>query len=57
MVYETIKIRSLRFMTGGILKVFFINGTAENISVESYYRAKKRRQKIKKLYENTKQLE
>jgi hypothetical protein len=56
MVYETIKIRSLRFMTGGILKVFFINGTSENISVESYYRAKKRRQKIKKLYERSNKL-
>jgi len=56
MVYETIKIRSLRFMTASILKVFFINGTAENISVESYYRAKKRRQKIKKLYERSNKL-
>ena len=44
-------------MTASILKVFFINGTSENISVESYYRAKKRRQKIKKLYERSNKLD
>lgn len=40
-------------MKGTITKVFLINGTLDNINLNSFFRAKKRKDKIKKLYERS----
>lgn len=41
-------------MTGTITKVFLIDGTLDNININSYFRAKIRKRKIKKIYEKCK---
>lgn len=43
-------------MTSSILKVFLIDGTGENLNIDSYFRAKTRKEKIKKLYERSDKL-
>ncbi len=43
-------------MTSSIIRVFFIDGTGENVNIESFFRAEKRRKKIKRLYERSNKL-
>lgn len=57
MVSKRIKIKRIRYMKlGGISKVFLINGTNQDIDLFSFFKAQKRKKKIKKLYEQSSKL-
>lgn len=43
-------------MKNTINKIFLIDGTLDNININSYFRAKTRKEKIKRIYERSDKL-